>query len=331
MRRVHRVLARSCGAAWLCLIAGWVWAADNTGGQQAAMRWLQRAEAAAHKLNYSGVMIYQHGDAVQTSRIAHVADRRGDREKLELLDGAPRVILRQNDRVQCFVPDSKTVFLDSRLDRGNFPAFSAGPVNGITEAYKVSMGEVERVAGVDCQVIDVEPKDNLRYGHRFWIDRASGLLLRAQTFNEKREIVEQIGFTEVKIGGGIDRSQFRAGYPTQGWKVENAAVQNADLSSAGWRLSELPSGFRKIREVKRKLAGHNDVGQIVLSDGLATISVFIEPYSDTRGALPVAAAQGAINVYARRYGSFWVTVLGEAPTTTIQKVANALELQAAKP
>jgi sigma-E factor negative regulatory protein RseB len=327
MRRVHRVLARSCGAAWLCLVASWAWAAES-GQALGALQWLQRAELAAQKLNYAGVMIYQHGDAVLISRVTHLVDRSGEQEKLELLDGVPREILRHNDRVQSFMPDTKTVFLEPKRDRGNFPSFSAGPLAGIADHYSLKVADVDRVAGVECQVVDVDAKDTYRYGHRFWIDRASGLLLRAQTFNEKRELVEQIAFTEVKIGGAIERAKLKPSYPIQGWKTENAGSQTTDLAASGWILRGLPGGFHKIREVKRKLAGRPDVAQMVLSDGLSTISIFIEPYSDSRGALPVVGAQGAINVYAKRYGSFWLTVLGEVPTVTIQKVASAIELQA---
>ncbi len=80
-------------------------------------------------------------------------------------------------------------------------------LNGVVENYAVRVGGMDRVAGHDCQVIVLEPRDKLRYGHHFCAEAVSGLPLRAHTFSEKNEPLETFVFTELKIGGSFNRDK----------------------------------------------------------------------------------------------------------------------------
>jgi sigma-E factor negative regulatory protein RseB len=168
----------------------------------------------------------------------------------------------------------------------------------------------------------------MRYGHRLWADLATGMLLRAKTFNEKDEMLEQFTFTQIKIGGHIGRDQLKSRYFRQAkdWRVEDSGATRASLAETGWTIRSKPPGFRTVAELIRTVGGIEGVGHIVLSDGLAAISVFIEPATSKR---PVPQAglsrQGAINVYARPVGNHWVTVVGEAPAESVKYIANAVE------
>ncbi|MES2563240.1 MAG: MucB/RseB C-terminal domain-containing protein, partial [Pseudomonadota bacterium] len=98
-------------------------------------------------------------------------------------------------------------------------------------------------------------------------------------------------------------------------------------ADTGWVMSTPVPGFKKLMEAKRSLGGRpGAVSQIVLSDGLAAVSIFIEPMprSPTTQAL---SHQGAVNIYKRPYGNHVLTVLGEAPAATIMQIANSLELK----
>ena len=100
----------------------------------------------------------------------------------------------------------------------------------------------------------------------------------------------------------------------------------ANLAETGWTIRSKPPGFRTVAELMRTVGGTGGVGHIVLSDGLAAISVFIEPATSKR-PVPHAglARQGAINVYTRPVGNYWVTVVGEAPAESVKYIANAVE------
>jgi sigma-E factor negative regulatory protein RseB len=70
----------------------------------------------------------------------------------------------------------------------------------------------------------------------------------------------------------------------------------------------------------------SSISQIVLSDGLAAVSIFIEPMPHVQAAQSLSH-QGAVNIYKRPYGNHVVTVLGEAPAGTIMQIANSLEFR----
>src|SRR5262249_6909143 len=156
----------------------------------------------------------------------------------------------------------------------------------VSENYVVKKGEIERVGGYSCQVLTLEPKDRMRYGHRLWADLNTGMLLRARTFNEKNEMLEQFAFTQVKIGGPISRDQLKPSYFGQGkaGHVEDSGATRANLADSGWTIRSKPPGSRTVAELVRTVGGTGGVGHIVLSDGLAAISVFIEPATSKRQA-----------------------------------------------
>jgi sigma-E factor negative regulatory protein RseB len=294
----------------------------------AALQWLQRIYAASEKLSYAGTFVYQQGQRVETSRIVHIVDSSGPGERLETLDGVPREIVRNGDEVVCYLPASMTVKIDKQPGRRPFPAILSEQLKDVSENYTVKKGEIERVGGYSCQVLTLDPKDKMRYGHRLWADLSTGMLLRAKTFNEKDEMLEQFTFTQIKIGGSIGRDQLKPRYSRQSkdWRVEDSGATRANLAETGWTIRSKPPGFRTVAELIRTVGGTEGVGHIVLSDGLAAISVFIEPATSKR-PVPRAglARQGAINVYTRPVGNYWVTVVGEAPAESVKYIANAVE------
>jgi sigma-E factor negative regulatory protein RseB len=309
---------------------------SNNQGQDAQVL-LKKIQVAAQRLNYSGTFVYQQSSQMRTSRITHILSGKNEVEKLEVLDGKPREYIRNNDDVACYVPEAKTVLIEKRVTRDVFPAILAANPTDLAEHYTIKMGETGRVAGHDCQAVVLEPKDKLRYGYKLWADRATGLLLKAQTFDAKSELVEQIAFTQIEIGN-IDHSRVKPSFSnTNGWHIENSVLKQVDLSN--WSVMP-PPGFKKIQEVKRLISdtpspttaasqhaqvAQREVSQIVFSDGLAAISVFIEPGSPSR--TEGAMQQGAMNVIGRRQGDYWLTVVGEVPAAAIRQVSSSIEFK----
>lgn len=296
--------------------------------EPAAEQWLQRIYSAMQRLSYRGTFVYRHDDKMETSRVTRLADEPGPIEKLEVLDGVPREIIRSRDQVVCYLPSSMTVKIDKQGGKRSFPFVLPDRVRDLAASYVVRKGRVERVAGYDCQVIVLEPKDNLRYGQELCADLATGMLLKTNTVNEKNKMLETFAFTEITIGGPIGREQVESGFVTtsKDWRVEISGATAADLAQAGWTVRSPLPGFRKVTEVTRTLNGAPGVGHVVFSDGLAAVSVFIEP-GILRNASRHAglSRQGAINVYVREIDSHWVTVVGEAPPQSVRLISNAVE------
>jgi len=288
-----------------------------------ALAWMRKIHDAALKLSYTGTFVYQHGDRSESSRITRYVDQRGDIERLEMLDGVPREIVRTRDVVRCYLPGSRVVKIERRTRDRSFPALLPERIGALARHYDLALGETRRIAGFDCQSIVLTPKDDLRYGYRLYADAKTGMLLKAVIVDPSGERVEQFTFTQLAIGN-VTRDMVRPRHASGKWRVEDAAASPARL--AGWGLSaELP-GFHKVFELKRRMTDAKPVGQMVYSDGLAAISVFIEPLEARRGPLsPGIASMGAIHVYTREVANHRVTVVGEAPAASVQRIANAVE------
>lgn len=308
-------------------------AAAEPGESPDGLAWLKKMASASRQLNYTGTFVYRSSRQSETSRIAHfVNNAGGEFERLETLDGPPREVIRTNDQVTCYLPASKTVIVEKRSPRRFPAALLPEQLTGVSDSYTVRKEGTDRVAGFECQVVVLEPRDKLRYGHYFCAETGSGLPLRARSFNEKNEPLESFAFTQLNIGGSFNRDLVTSRYAAKArdWKVDRSAVPVAETpADTGWVLTSRLPGFKKLTELKRSIAGRTaTVAHIVFSDGLAAVSVFIEPMPNARLS-PTLSHQGAVNIYTRPVADYMVTALGEAPAATVMQIGNSLELKGA--
>lgn len=306
--------------AWL---PGLVLAASDTASNE-AFGWLQKMANAARQANYQGIFIYQSGNNLETARITHIVDENGEHEKIEALDQAPRELIRTNDEVLCYFPDSRNVIVERRKPKKSFPALLPISASDLSQNYSARLGGQERVSGYDCQVVTLEPKDSLRYGYRFWADMASGLIVRATMLNEKGEPIDQYTFTQLSIGGKIDKDELKPRIAGKRliWRQEPSSETAGE---SPWAVRQLPAGFRKVMESRRAMPGKkNPVTHSVYSDGMATVSLFVEPLEDATRQRQGISGQGPINVYSRTLSDAQITVLGEVPPAAVKQIAHSI-------
>lgn len=331
----------------LCLFASAPLRAENTRAWTAtgeAYTWLNKIQAAARGLSYSGSFVYQQGSQLRTSRISHLREGKNEYEKLEILDGEPREYVRSNDELVSYFPQTKIATVERRPIKYVFPAMLSVDTGEIGNYYQARVQAPDRVAGYDCHTISLEPKDQLRYGYRFCAEVNSGLLLRAQVLNERHEVVEQIAFVTLTIGN-VPRKSVKPSYNAQAsdWQTETASVE--PVRASGWQIGWMPPGFKKTHEVVRRVrsekplsarggsasagglhaeaAPGRQVWQLVYSDGLAAISIFIEAGN---GRLQDEMVQrGATNLLGKRQGEFSLMIVGEVPPAAIKKISNSIE------
>lgn len=291
-----------------------------------ALGWIARIYSAGQKLSYSGVIVYQAGVRSETSRIVHLFENGHELEKLETLDGSPREVIRTRDLVKCFLPKQQTLIIDQPGGSRGFPARLLASHATLSEFYRLRMGERGRVAGLETQQVLLEPKDDLRFGHVLWADAASGLLLKARMLDHAGGVVEQFSFTEVRIGEQIDRREFVSRFEdVPGWRVINARGTELSEEGLGWRLTAAVPGFRLVSAVRRSLGEvHGEVVHLIYSDGIAAMSVFIEPLAEGREPALGASSSGPVNIYTRVVGAHLVTSLGEAPPRAVQVLGEAV-------
>jgi sigma-E factor negative regulatory protein RseB len=301
-----------------------------------ANAWLARIDRAARQETYEGTFIYQRGGSFQSSKIIHYLDHGNELERVEGLDGRPTRTLRKNDDVYTFVPDRKLVIVDRRSNKYTFPALLASGPGQLLDVYDVRPVGDDRVAGFDSQVIELVPKDAYRFAFRLWFDKKTGLLLRAQTLDDKNQVLEQIAFSQLTFNVPYDHRTVGNGIrDTSGWNVVHPPIDTVDMAAEGWQVPPVVAGFHAIRELRRPMAAREQgappvqVDQAVYSDGLSAVSVFVEPVgkSDRKEGI---ASSGATHILVRKSGDFWVTVVGEVPQPTLEQFATSIAFKPAK-
>ncbi len=287
---------------------------------------LQKVQAAARNLDYSGVYTYQQGAMMVSSRVVHIVDGTGERERIEVLDGPPREYVRHNDITQCLVPEKKLILMERR--RGDrFPGLLLDDGKNIPANYIIKVGDSHnRIAGRECTIVELVPKDAQRYGYKICTDSKTHLLLKAQTLDNDRTIIDQISFNSLQIGDKVDSEDLATSWNTRGWEVIETPMKPVDLPKDGWRIP-FPDGFQALTQVSRPMKAGKNVSQLVVSDGVAAISVFIEPFDEARDD-PLAKGamrKGAMNVFRTRIDDYWLTALGQVPAQTLRDIAERTE------
>lgn len=286
---------------------------------------LQKIAHGSRQLTYSGTFVYRSGQRVDTSRIAHSVKDGVEIERIEALDGSPREVLRSGSEVKCFFPDEKLLIVENRASQRGFPALLPTGLGSLPEYYMIRENGTARVAGVQSRALRLEPRDALRYGHEFWMDHASGLLLKANLIGERGEILESFTFTQVSIGGPLEQGALAPRF--QGERLRVQQVRTSDLrgDDMGWAFRNMLPGFRKLGMVKRQLAPDQPESlHAVFSDGLASISVFIES-GGMGGETDAVASMGPVNIYRRQLGEYRLVVMGEVPPLAVKRLGDGIE------
>ncbi|MCL2645096.1 MAG: MucB/RseB C-terminal domain-containing protein [Betaproteobacteria bacterium] len=287
------------------------------------LAWLDRIGRASRQLNYVGTFSFQTGWRTETSRIVHRYANGVESERMEVLDGSPREVIRQGKEVRCVLPAQRSVIIGQAGTRGSFPGRLPQSHAELTGNYRVRLDGVGRVAGHEAQKLVLEPRDEFRFGHVLWAEMQSGLLLKSQVLNAKGEVIEQFAFSDVRIGGEVGDEMLVPRVKVDAdWRMIDVGGDSEAQFKSQWILKDPLPGFALMTVMRHRTGG---ALQMVYSDGLAAISVFIEPAEagvQARGAYP---GGGAVNVFERILGGHRITVLGEVPASLVQRAAEAVE------
>lgn len=322
-------------ARWACgLLAGWMLCAGASAAKPDPARaagddvlaFLQQVQQAARSLDYAGIYVYQQGHVLQASRLVHVVDGTGERERLETLDGAPRECMRQNGIEQCLRPDHKLVVIQpARSD--HFPGLLLGNSEAVATHYDWrASSRTYRIAGRECTVSELKARDHLRYSYRICTDAKTHLLLKSQTLDPAGHLVDQVAFSSIRVGADVQPASLATHWDTRNWRLVTESSEPTDLQAQGWRFT-LPPGFQPVAQLSRQIGPDHAVNQLVVSDGLAAISIFIETFDPKRdqNIRQGDLRQGAVNIHRMRLASYWLTAVGEAPAQTVRDLARAVQ------
>jgi len=322
--------------ALVCLL----WATHGYGAAQSAPvaedgihAWLMRVHEASRHRSYSGTFVVSAAGTMASARIWHVADGQQQVERVESLSGKPRATFRRNDQVVTFFPESKVAVVETRESLGQFPGFIQSTQSSIGESYQLKRLGGDRIAGFDADVVQLVPNDNLRFGYRVWNERRTGLVMQLQTLDLNGRVIEQSAFSELQLDTPVSMGKLHQMMgDTRGFRVERPDLQKVTPESQGWVLQRPVKGFQTMgcyHRLNAASAGSSRTGapmQWVFSDGLTTVSLFIEAFDSRRHVREGHTnLGGATNTLTRHLGEWWATVVGEVPLGTLMAFTTALE------
>ena len=290
--------------------------------------WLTKMHHAAHMVNYQGVFVYGQKDNLSSMKIVHSVDKNGERERLMSLDGTGREVIRTKDSVTCILPDSKSVVVEKSRPQSEFPPAFPMKINELSDHYEFLLASQEMVAGQKAQKVIIKPKDNFRYGHALWIDINSGLLLKTHLMNESGHAVEKFMFTQIDFMDKIPEKLLESN--TDGnnftWYESEDVVPEKKKSPSKWDVKSLPKGFKSKMDRKHVMPKRGvAMDHLMFSDGLSSVSVFIEKQSDKDDQLIGSSQMGAVNACGRLLDNgVHVTVVGEVTQHAIKQICNSV-------
>ena len=326
--RVAALASVSMGAAAAAL------AADD------ARAWLERMEHALATRNYQGTFVHEHGGQTDTLHVVHRVDDSGVAERIQAMDGSGREFVRRGGELSTYFPDRRVVMVESAPQRSLLLGELTQLDTVASQLYALSEAPETRISGRAAHVIDVEPRDDLRYGYRVWIDGASAMPLKTQLRTAAGNVVEQLVFTELTLPPHIDDKALQPPFDARNWRWLRhesvmAGAPNDAVPAVNWQTGPLPPGFRMTGRSTRLLpGGSQSVTHLVFSDGVASVSVFVEatevggPASATQGAQgqtpTTETSLGSSNAISTMVDGHKVTAIGEVPAGTVRAIAGSL-------
>lgn len=327
--------ARAGAAAAVAVV---LWAAHGSAMAQAAVQdgaslnaWLMRVHQASRQGAYTGTFVVSAGGSMASAKIWHVCEGNQQMERVESLSGVPRATFRRNDQVVTFFPESKVAIVESRESLGLFPNLLKSSDSAIGDFYQLKPQAGDRIAGFDADVVQLAPRDRLRYGYRVWSEKKTGLVIQLQTLDLDGRVLEQAAFSELQLDVPVSMGKLSQMMDrTEGYRVEHPDLQKTSADAQGWVMRKPVAGFKPMGCYRRPATGaagrREDTMQWAFSDGLATVSLFVEAY-DSRRHVREGGTDfgGATHTLTRRLNDWWVTAVGEVPVSTLNAFVQELE------
>lgn len=296
----------------------------GAGDAQEGQKLLFAMSHAIRSLDYQGSFTYQHSGRTDTVRVFH-AGGANERERLVSLNGPNRELVRNGSAVICVEADGSAVSYSSGRGKGLLPLVPTADAAPLEENYAIRTAGSDRVAGFLADVIDIQPRDGFRYGYRIWLERDSRMLLRSMVVNQRNQILEQFMFVALEIGRLPSDADL---VPRQSGRVihDESAANELDMRHApGFRVAGLPPGFSLISARRPSASASKIAEHLVFSDGLASVSLYIESQDDRNSGMAALAGRGTLNVHAFSRDGLRFTVLGDVPMATVNAIAQSVE------
>jgi sigma-E factor negative regulatory protein RseB len=322
---------RSLYCSLLILMSGQAFAADE------AHVWLDKMADAVDSLNYHGTLVYMRPGQAETFNVFHrVADGRAT-ERVVAMDGDGAEIIRTPEEIICIFPALKKIVVDKRVDvsrkqnplRARLPDYDSS----MDAYYDLTIERGMRLVGRAALIIYIKPKDEYRYQHRIWLDEQTAMPLKTQLIGSDADMpVEELFFTTVSLPVVVSAEMVQSSLDTEGYTLVRHGAHphehSAQAAETAWQATDMPGGFM-LTASSLEYMEHSEVPRVhlVYSDGLASVSVFVDVGVAASEQAEGLTAMGAANAYSIMVDGLLVTAMGEVPAQTVHRIATAMQLQ----
>lgn len=303
----------------LAMAAGTATAAED------GRAWLQRMGETLATASYSGEFHLEGQGYSERMQIVHrVRDGRVC-ERLVSLSGNRRELIRDGDEVTAYLPDRRVAIIEHRPNRsvllGRLPQSGAE----LERWYEVRQeGRVPELNGRPAAIVHVRPRDALRFGHRIWVDEATAMPVRAEILDADGTLIERLRFTRLELRRDIPDAELQPGLDRRDFRWVRQASR-APAQAPAWTVQRPPAGFRVSASAVQEMIGvPTPVDQLVLSDGLASVSVFIHATAPGQAPAVGASRAGTASSFSAVVEGHQVTAVGEVPPGTLKAIVSGV-------
>ncbi len=295
-----------------------------------AQDWLTRLGRAEQQQSFEGTFVYERNGSFSTHDIWHRVQNGQVRERLLQLDGSAQEVVRIDGRTQC-VSGTLVAGLGNSSDASSPRALDP---QKLTQFYDLAVIGKSRVAGRNAVIVSITPRDQYRYGFELHVDRETALPLKSLLLNDQGQLLERFQFTRLNTSVAPSDRDLQPSSECTPVTVSNNKAPEVPASQA-WHLDWLPPGFQLTSSTARQdTQTKSTIDSLMYDDGLARFSVFLEStdgasVTETRTQLgPTVAVSRRLNTVD---GEVMVTVVGEIPIGTAERIALSVRSEKAAP
>ena len=275
---------------------------------------LTKMRGAVHSLNYTGTLVYAQGNTLSTYRIHHAVENGAEKESvIQLSQGS----------------EGKATEATESFSLAKFQQVQPQK----EQVYTFDVGGKDWVAERECTIVVARPRDRMRYLQRYCIEPNSGMLLKYSMTDRNHQTIEQLMFTALTLTDAATPPSSDTPTPAaapamdaNAAKVEATAATPENATKSAWSFTTLPAGFQLIKSVNATAEqGKPAVEQIVLSDGMSSVSVFIAPPEQADALKGMEYSAGAMNIFTAQVDKHNIVLVGEVPVATLRAISEGLK------
>ncbi|WP_347986828.1 MucB/RseB C-terminal domain-containing protein [Methylomonas sp. AM2-LC] len=281
---------------------------------------------ALKSLNYQGTVVLMKNGQLDTMRYKHSVVEGVEQERLSSLNSPLREVTRKASEVSCLFKETSQKVINHHPVDSSFIINLPEDSSQIDALYSLAKQGKESIAMLPAEIITIQPKDQLRYSRKVWIESQYFLPLKVEVYDLNGMILEQLVFTDLKVEGINDPNPVVETNETTLQVKHLHASQAEPYENAPFVLKNWPAGFKTLFFIRNSMQqAQKAVEHLLISDGFSSVSIYMEP-KEAQGVEGLHSL-GSVNSYSKVLDTYQITVLGEVPAQTVEFIATGITLR----